>query len=92
MTSWDCEQLGGTSLPEGSTCYPYPCPTPWACCFDDGSCEILLRLDCWAIGGLFMGFDVDCDPNPCVMADVPEGTSEAREEVTWGRIKSRYRN
>ncbi|MEP0846734.1 MAG: hypothetical protein HRF50_07930 [Phycisphaerae bacterium] len=40
-------------------------PEPGACCFDDGSCQVLLPADCFAQGGAFQGLNTDCDPNPC---------------------------
>jgi hypothetical protein len=53
---------------------------------------MLVRLDCWAVGGLFMGFAIECDPNPCGVADAPEEQAEPGESLNWGRIKSRYRD
>ena len=44
-----------------------PCPSadvPAACCFADGSCEVLLEGDCIAGGGVLEG-SPSCDPNPC---------------------------
>jgi len=38
-------------------------PTPGACCFTDGSCQLLLADACIAAGGSFFGGA--CDPNPC---------------------------
>ncbi|MEZ4650542.1 MAG: hypothetical protein R3E97_17505 [Candidatus Eisenbacteria bacterium] len=42
-----------------------PCPpdaAPGACCFTDGTCEVVLREDCQ---GVFQGDGTNCDPNPC---------------------------
>ncbi|MBD3161691.1 MAG: hypothetical protein GF346_05490 [Candidatus Eisenbacteria bacterium] len=36
-----------------------------ACCFDTGECRLILDLDCWDLGGHFLGAEIDCDPNPC---------------------------
>lgn len=45
------------------------CPTPpverGACCFADGSCQVLMFEDCAAQGGAFQGVDTVCQPNPC---------------------------
>lgn len=44
-----------------------PCPateTAQACCFDDGSCELLLPDDCEVSGGS-AGSGPSCNPNPC---------------------------
>ncbi len=40
-------------------------PTIQACCYADGTCEMLLPADCVADGGVDQGVDTDCDPNPC---------------------------
>lgn len=45
-----------------------PCPVeaaPGACCFPDGSCEVLLREDCAAQGGAFQGDGTDCQTVEC---------------------------
>ena len=65
-----------------------PGSTSGACCFPDGSCEETGLDDCMMSGGLYMIPCVSCDPNPCVPASVPEVSTET---VTWGRIKSTYR-
>lgn len=36
-----------------------------ACCFEDCSCLVLPPGDCESSGGIFMGEDLPCDPNPC---------------------------
>jgi hypothetical protein len=36
-----------------------------ACCYDDGSCEMLLADECVANGGIPQGPGTVCDPNPC---------------------------
>jgi hypothetical protein len=38
---------------------------PDACCFDDGTCEMLVPPDCENAGGDFQGEDIPCFPNPC---------------------------
>jgi hypothetical protein len=47
--------------------------------------------ECTELGGEFMGAQTVCDPNPCDVTAVPDDPMEPVEEVTWGRIKSRYR-
>jgi hypothetical protein len=45
-----------------------PCPAddaPGACCFADGSCEVLLAADCDAAGGAFQGGGTDCQTVEC---------------------------
>jgi hypothetical protein len=37
-----------------------------ACCFADESCEVMTQQACQAAGGVYMGNDVPCDPNPCI--------------------------
>lgn len=36
-----------------------------ACCFVDGSCEVLNETACIDAGGEYEGDDIPCDPNPC---------------------------
>jgi len=48
--------------------------------------------ECTSLGGEFMGAQIVCDPNPCGTTGVPEELTEPVEEVSWGRIKSRYRD
>lgn len=45
-----------------------PCPENLpvgACCFPDGSCEVLFDFDCVDASGVFQGDGTVCDPNPC---------------------------
>jgi hypothetical protein len=63
-------------------------PELGACCLPDGSCEEWMPEQCMSEAGEFMGYCVPCDPNPCVASSVPEISTET---VTWGRIKSTYR-
>ncbi|MEZ4649923.1 MAG: hypothetical protein R3E97_14260 [Candidatus Eisenbacteria bacterium] len=46
-----------------------PCPAAGAregaCCFEDGSCQILTADDCGLAAGTYQGDDTVCDPNPC---------------------------
>ncbi len=41
-----------------------------ACCFVDGSCQVLTAEDCSGAEGSYQGDDSSCDPNPCPQ---PEG-------------------
>jgi len=36
-----------------------------ACCYPDGTCQEMTEGDCIALGNVFKGFGVPCDPNPC---------------------------
>jgi hypothetical protein len=56
---------------------------PGACCFPDGSCEVVSFDSCEPSGGVSHGPCSVCDPNPCV-------PTPARES-SWGAIKARYR-
>ncbi len=45
-----------------------PCSSsdaPGACCYADGSCEVVFESDCSLGGGDFQGAGTSCDPNPC---------------------------
>ncbi len=44
---------------------PQPSVAEGACCFDDGSCTVMLAGDCANAGGVYQGDDTVCDPNPC---------------------------
>ncbi len=43
---------------------------PWACCFADGHCEMIIEYLCYPAGGVEWLEGVPCDPNPCPQ---PEG-------------------
>lgn len=58
-------------------------PFERVCCFGY-ECSMSEELDCLSTGGIWIGWDVGCDPNPCDFL-VP-----ARKQ-TWGRIKTIYR-
>jgi hypothetical protein len=71
----------------GVLCDPNPCPQPppvGACCFVDGTCQVLTEADCLALQGAWQGAGTDCDPNDCP-PPVPV------ERTTWGQIKRQYR-
>ncbi|MEZ4650729.1 MAG: hypothetical protein R3E97_18495 [Candidatus Eisenbacteria bacterium] len=61
-----------------------PCPTalPTGACCIDGVCTVLSLAVCTDLGGTYVGDDVPCDPNPCVVPLI---------ERSWGRIKSDFR-
>ncbi len=40
-------------------------PGPGACCFPDGSCELVTEVDCAAQDGVWEGMATVCEPNPC---------------------------
>lgn len=65
---WDAECLGAMGIgdgAQGTDCCPLEIPLG-ACCFEDGSCADLPESDCDAIGGLFLGELIPCEPeNPC---------------------------
>jgi hypothetical protein len=66
-------------------CEPNPCPPPptrGACCLPSTECQIMTQAECVAADGTYMGDDVPCVPNPCLIPT---------EKSTWGRIKSHYR-
>ena len=59
---------------DDTTCDPNPCPQPpatGACCFEDGSCQVLTADECSGAGGAYEGDDTSCNPNPCPQ---PPGT------------------
>jgi len=54
--NWQWFEIGGTTsilLPTG------------ACCFQDGTCQILNQPDCVGQGGSYQGDGTTCEPNPC---------------------------
>ena len=56
----------GNWLGAGTVCSPNPCPQPTgACCFHDGSCQILTSAACAGQGGTYQGNGTSCSPNPC---------------------------
>jgi hypothetical protein len=63
--------------------YNIQCPgaPEGACCFADGSCQILSPDRCSEAGGNYLGDNTSCDDCPPV----------ATETTTWGTIKANYR-
>ncbi len=68
---WDAVALGavGTGDDMGEAVCPPAGPDPEACCFEDGSCELMLEFECETAGGIFYGGP--CDPNPCPQMPQP---------------------
>ena len=56
MVAWD-----GTGQ---NTC-PEFIPPQGACCFEDGSCQVLLQDECNTLGGTYVGDDTVCEPTTC---------------------------
>lgn len=50
------------------------CALPGACCFVDGSCQVLVLAACTQAGGTFQGEGTDCDPNPCEVTQPTDRT------------------
>jgi len=63
--------------------YSITCVAPEACCFDDGTCQMLFDDECIAAGGDPQGTGTNCDTIECEV--VPT------QNTTWGQIKSNYR-
>src|SRR5438552_9013857 len=59
-TGWACNKRRGEEVVAGGGF-----PTFGACCFDDGTCEVLTELGCTTGGGIYQGDGSVCEPNPC---------------------------
>lgn len=70
----------GFGVPGTTYC---PAEITGACCFADGTCQELPGESCAGTGGMWLGPETGCDPNPCDSTPV--------EQTTWGRVKDRYR-
>jgi len=46
-------------------------PITGACCFVDGSCQVLTQANCTALTGVYQGDGTTCNPNPC---PIPQAT------------------
>lgn len=59
--------------------------TDGACCFNDGSCQVLPAADCDTMGGMYQGLGSICDPNnPCpVVRDNDCGTATVINSVPF---------
>ena len=96
---WDTWNDPPTNWTPVSVAVNIPCWTGWdaafvlyagqvtdptgACCFADQVCNVMTRADCDGQGGMYMGDNVPCDPNPC--------PTPVRESRTWGQIRSDFR-
>ncbi len=62
-------QIGDPGGAEGGglTTIDMTCSSPGngACCFEGGSCSVMVARDCAIAGGFYWGEGTDCDPNPC---------------------------
>ncbi len=58
-----------------------------ACCFTDGTCEVLTSTECAGLGGEYQGDDIPCDPNPCEPAVPTDRTlcEVAEDDPATGR-------
>ncbi|MFC1573130.1 T9SS type A sorting domain-containing protein [Candidatus Eisenbacteria bacterium] len=63
-----CQTLGGHAMEMFTSCDGDTCPPGGACCFSDGSCQILTGSLCVSYLGDWRGEDIGCDPNPCIGA------------------------
>jgi len=63
--------------------YSITCIIPEACCFDDGTCQMLLADNCRAQGGHPQGAGTSCDNIECEVVPI--------QNTTWGQIKLQYR-
>ena len=64
IIDWDC--YGDFQAYASCADFYPPCGGyPGACCLDEGVCEILGSDVCYYQGGIWLGSDVSCDPNPC---------------------------
>ncbi len=61
--TWEATCYGVLGVDEaGQAC----CPDVGACCLCSGTCTLTSGEEvCLSYGGFFMGFGVQCDPNPC---------------------------
>ncbi len=84
-----CAELSGQWMGLGIPCDPNPCPLPGACCEYDGSCTVLLEVECEHD---FAGEGTVCYPNPCpdrrpaILSILDVGNDQGGNvEVTWAR-------
>jgi hypothetical protein len=67
-TEADCLSAGGEYKGDNSTCEFASCPSPGACCFDDGSCLFSMPSDCVDLSGAFQGDGTQCETTDCPIA------------------------
>jgi hypothetical protein len=68
-----CDEVGG-SWSEGVDCAMANCPAPGACCYDDGSCAMVMYGDC---AGTYNGDGTDCEEFDCPVAGAGDECSSA---------------
>ena len=61
----DCENYDSCGCGSGEALYS------GACCFSDGTCQVLVQLDCGQLNGAYQGDFTTCSPNLC--AQLPAG-------------------
>jgi hypothetical protein len=66
----ECLAAGWNWRPDlGESCDPNPCPPPpppeAPCCFENGTCSMLIEADCDMLGGIWHPEWDSCDPNLC---------------------------
>ncbi len=52
-------------LGEDVPCEPSQCEFPAACCFNDGTCQLLVETVCLERDGRYQGMESTCTPQPC---------------------------
>jgi hypothetical protein len=72
-----CLSVNGEYKGDDSTCDSSGCPSPGACCFDDGSCIFTMPDDCVSAGGAFQGYGTDCKTTDCPIAGAGDECSGA---------------
>lgn len=67
FTPLECSNRDGRFISPGTTCTEELCAplTGHACCFEDGSCQDLPKIQCDAKNGSFHSDDIDCSPGDC---------------------------
>ena len=68
VTSSQCALAGGDYQGEDSSCASSNCPEQAACCFEDGSCSMLLPEGCIESGGDYEGSGSNCNNTSCIAA------------------------
>lgn len=68
VSNAQCSALGGDYQGDDSLCASSNCPEQAACCFEDGSCAMMLPADCSGDGGAFQGAGSNCKSTSCPVA------------------------
>jgi hypothetical protein len=79
-TATNCASSGGTYAGDNVTCAAANCPPAptGACCFFNGSCQVLSQANCTSQGGIYSGNNVTCAAANCLVQGWQE-TGEAGE-------------